>query len=123
MNNFRIENRSIISDYFYFTKETIIKCNNCQIARFKFQTFYYLDFHIDEVLKYKIFVFKNYNKRQTINIENNINNDNLMINNVNILDCFLYERNMKSQKIYWNNCQGSYQFLIIILKLHLLLKL
>jgi hypothetical protein len=119
---------SAISDYFYFTKETIIKCNNCQTARFKFQTFFYLDFQLNEVLKFKKSLFKNNKKTQIINIENNLENGNLMtdqnrcntynteeenndiINNVNILDCFFYDRYIKSQMMYCNLCKGSYQF-------------
>ena len=124
MNIFMRENMSFISDSFYFAKETIIKCNNCQTARFKFQTFFYLEFQLNEILKSKNFFDKNNKKRQILNIENNIKNGNLMtdqnrcntevgnndiINNVTIFDCFLFERNIKSQMMYCNTCQGFYQ--------------
>ena len=121
MNNFRRENLSVISDDFYFMKEIIIKCTNCQISRFKFQTIFYLDFQLNEVLKLKNFLFKNFANRQNINnAQNRSNNEagNIVENNenineinvVNIYDCFAYEKIRKFKLMYCNNCKGSYQF-------------
>ena len=131
MNNFRRENMSIISDYFFSMKEIIIKCTNCQTISYKFQTLFYLDFQLNEIFHYKKLKkinFVNFDKRQTINNENYIINANLMggqdryntivgqkefvneSNVVNIKDCFDFERNVKFQNMFCNNCNGFCQF-------------
>lgn len=128
MNNFRKENMSIISDLFYSMREIVIRCTNCRTSRYKFQTFFYLDFQLNEVLKLKKTLFNNFNCKQSINVENKIRDEDLMddqnrcytqvgshefiseLDIVNIFDCFTYDRNPKFQMMYCDTCKKYCQF-------------
>lgn len=67
------ENRSIISDNFYGSIQTMIKCFHCNIIKYNYDVFSFLEFPLDEVYHYKYVT--------------NINQQNQMIN---IYDCFDY---------------------------------
>ena len=126
--NFARENMSIISDLFYSMKEIIIKCVKCKMIKYKFQTFFYLDFQLDEILKNKLQnSFNNSSNRLTLDIEDNKTNNYLintlgwnfthvgpfpMINELNVVDiydCFKLKKTQE-QKMYCDNCKDYSEF-------------
>ena len=77
MNN----NKSIISDLFYWTNQIIIQCMNCGIKSYEYQTNSILIFSIEEIYKYKY------------NFNQNMINMSINQNLINIFDCFdFYQR-------------------------------
>jgi len=72
--NFTSENQSIISDLFYGINCNITQCCHCCINIYNYQIYFFLEFPLEEVYK-----FKN-------------NNNNFVNNSVNIYDCFDYIR-------------------------------
>ena len=121
--NFARENLSIISDIFYAMKEINIKCDKCRTIKYKFQTFFYLDFQLDEILKNKLGnSFNNSSNRLTLDIEDNNINNNLIndqignytmigrfpfineLNIVDIYDCFKLKKTQE-QKMYCDTCK------------------
>ena len=105
-------------------KEIIIKCDKCRMIKYKFQTFFYLDFQLDEILKTKLRKsFNNSSNRLTLDIEDNKINNNLIndqvpnhtiigcfpfineINVVDIYDCFELKK-VQEQKMYCDICKS-----------------
>ena len=111
MNNFTRQNMSIISDNFFSMKEIIIKCTNCQTTRYKFQTIFYFDFHLNQIFHQKKKINGNFMSDQ--NRFNTIVGNREFINEsnvVNIKDCFAFMSNEKFQNMFCNNCKGFYPF-------------
>ena len=99
IEDFTLNNRSIISDLFYAMNCNITKCANCNIQIFNYQTYFFLVFPLEEVRKFK-----------NNNYQYNFNN-NFISNEVNIYDCFEYDRKinlMSGENImYCNYCKRN----------------
>jgi ubiquitin C-terminal hydrolase len=117
--NFSKENKSIISDIFYAINGSIIKCLNCNVYQYDFQSYFFLIFPLEEVWKFKIQKFQN--QFNLINNNSMLYQQNLSlfqsislnINSVNIDDCFQYnemECFNKENKIYCNRCKNQIPF-------------
>ena len=124
INDFKKENQSIISDIFYGISHTLTKCLNCNIGKHNFESYFFMNFPLEEVRKYKLQLLINQNTM----ISNNQNNMNqnminlfqqnlsriqlLQNNQVNIFDCFEYyqkEENFVGENaMYCNNCRGQF---------------
>jgi len=96
IKNFKRENLSLISDIFYAMKEIIFYCNSCKTYRYNFKKYFYLDFHLNSILK-----FKEQNQSSFKNFSLS-NNDNV----ITIYDCFNYETKITKTKIYCDVCQN-----------------
>ena len=96
MNTFVRENQSLISDLFYAMQEIIFHCNNCKTIKYNFKKYFYLDFQLNSILK-----FKKENKSFAPN-------DSPFENLITIYDCFNYEikERKTSTKIYCNICRN-----------------
>ena len=73
-------NVSIISDLFYWTTKTVVRCMNCGIKKYDYQINTYLIFPLKEVSKYK----------------NNIILSNINKNIITIYDCFQYYQKIET---------------------------
>ena len=102
IKNFQATNQSIISDLFYAVNCNIIQCSLCKTQTFNYQTYFFIIFPLEEVRKFK---FSN-NFNQFNNFNNMINN-----NEVNIYDCFEYDKKityMSGQNaMHCNYCQRT----------------
>ena len=92
--NFASKNQSLISDLFYAVKCSITECLNCHNKLYNYQIYFFIVFPLEEVRKYKI----------------QCNNQfNIMNNEVNIYECFEYDRknNIMSgnNSMYCYNCR------------------
>ena len=89
MKSFTSKNQSIISDLFYSTICTITQCFNCHLKLYNYQIYFFIVFPLEEIRK-----FKNKNNNQ-----------------VNIYDCFDYDRKittmMGNNSIYCNFCKKN----------------
>ena len=128
LHNFANENRSFISDNFYGISHTVTRCSKCAIDKHNFEAYFFLNFPLEEVRRYKLQMVINQNNM--ISSQNNMNfnmNPNMMMNNnqiyqqnltkmqllknnqVNIYDCFEYNQKIKSfsgdNAMYCNYCQ------------------
>ena len=98
IQNFQAENKSIISDLFYAMNCNIIQCFGCKSQTFNYQTYFFIIFPLEEVRKYKL---------------NNFNQFNNMYNNneVNIYECFEYEKKINymngQNAMHCNYCQRT----------------
>ena len=101
IENFKKENHSIISDLFYAMNCNIIQCSMCNVQSYNYQTYFFLVFPLEEIRKFKINNF------------NQFNNFNYMFNNneVNIYDCFEYEKRINfmtgQNAMYCNYCKNT----------------
>ena len=95
INTFKKENLSLISDLFYAMEEIYFLCKNCQTKKYNFKKYFYLDFHLNSILKFKT-------ESQNPGI-NNLAFDNT----ITIYDCFDYEIRTASTNIYCDVCQKS----------------
>ena len=88
IQEFSLNNNSIISDLFFATNCRVTQCSNCNNQMFNFQTYFYLIFPLEEIIR-----FKNNNM--------NMNNQNNDSNNIdkNIQNKFYY---------YMNNIKNLY---------------
>jgi len=86
--NFILENQSIISDLFYGINCNLIQCNGCNTIFYNYQIYFFIEFPLEEVLKFK-------------------NNNN----SINIYDCFDYDRkiNLTNDEniVYCNYCKNN----------------
>jgi len=96
LNNFKKEN-SIISKEFYAINCTLFKCSKCHIIKYDYQSYFFLNFSLEEIRKYKIDESSN----QLMNMYQNKFNDNPYLfqqylgkmknfNSVTLEDCFKY---------------------------------
>ena len=115
------ENMSLISDLFYAMNNNVTECCNCHNKKYNFQIYFFLNFPLEEVRKFKIqmqvdqFCQSNQNMymmnqmmfQQNVSIfQNNLNNT---INTVNLDDCFLYNQKIENfsgpNAMYCNSCK------------------
>ena len=93
LSDFAINQSSIISKIFYGTNQSMFECQICKmnnmqkgirtpLIKYNFENFFFLEFPLDEVRKYKMELFHN----QGMNLQMNYQ----MINEVDIFDCFKY---------------------------------
>ena len=54
IKEFTLNNRSVISDLFYAMNYSETQCTNCNIQVYNYQIYFFLVFHLEEVLKYKM---------------------------------------------------------------------
>ena len=108
-------NNSIISDLFYGINCNIIKCCNCNIPIYDFQTYFLITFPLEEVYDYKKRIIKMqnqmnisnrqsnfnmpnirqstiYNNNSTFDQKNQFNKTMIYIDEINIYDCFEFDR-------------------------------
>ena len=134
--NFIKENNSKICDLFYGINGSYIKCLNCNIIKYNFQIYFFLNFPLEEVRKFKINNnMNNFMNNNCNNMNNNFNiiNNNFNMNNMNfnnnfnsffdfqnqksvtIYECFDYyqkiERMDGMNQMYCNNCKNNFNFL------------
>ena len=99
--NFQNTNQSIISDLFYAVNCSMTKCSLCPALSYNYQTYFFIVFPLEEIRKYKL------------NNLNQFNNFNNMFNNneVNIYDCFEYDRKINymtgENAMYCNYCKKT----------------
>ena len=97
IKDFKLNNRSIISDLFYAMNCNTTKCANCNVQIYNYQTYFFLVFPLEEVRKFK------YN-----NYQYNFNNN---LNVVDIYDCFEYDRKINlmsgENTMYCNYCKRN----------------
>ena len=91
LQNFNMNNQSIISKLFYAMNCNVTKCLNCNAESYNFQTYFFLIFPLEEIRKFKL---------------NNFN-----MNPINIYDCFDYERRINymngANAMYCNYCKQT----------------
>ena len=93
--NFMNENQSIISDIFYGVTHTVTKCSRCPLPKHNFEAFFFLNFPLEEVRKYKLEFITNYNlmlSNQNMNM-----NPNMMMNNQT------FQQNLQKIQLLQNN--------------------
>ena len=101
IQNFQKTNQSIISDLFYAMNCNMIQCSSCGSQSYNYQTYFFLIFPLEEVRKNK---FSNFNQ---------FNDFNSMFNNneVNIYDCFEYDKKISfmtgQNAMHCNYCQKT----------------
>ena len=93
-NDFRVKNNTIISGLFYGITRSTMKCDNCRITKYSFQTFNLLIFQLKKVKegKLKQSGFNNFNEK------------------LNLIDAFNVEKREEvlegENMIYCNTCNG-----------------
>ena len=98
LQNFANENISLISDLFYAVNNNITECLNCHNKKYSYQIYFFLNFPLEEVVKFKIqnnqSIQANQNKMSMnqMNYQQNFINNNQEINSVNLDDCFRYNQ-------------------------------
>jgi ubiquitin C-terminal hydrolase len=98
--DFDKKNNSIISKLFYATNYNITQCINCKNIIYNFQTYFFINFPLEEVRKYKIEIMNN----QQNNIINNIQNQfNFIMNPFNNFNMLQQNQFMVNQQILMNN--------------------
>ena len=96
--NFFLKNKSIISDLFYSSNCNRIKCANCKIFNFNYETFFFIPFSLSSIFKYK-----SEHNQKDLNIYNNYNNGT-----ISIFDCFdYYKRIISEQTFPCNRCNNN----------------
>ena len=120
VENFKNENMSLISDLFYAMNDNVTECSVCHDKKYNFQIYFFLNFPLEEVRKFKIqrlvdqFIQCNQNFllmnkmlfQQNLSVfQNNLNNT---INSVNLDDCFLYSQKVEAfsgeNAMHCNSC-------------------
>ena len=130
--DFDKRNNSIISKLFYATNYNTTQCCNCKSYIYNFQTYFFINFPLEEVRKYKIEIMNN-QQNYINNIQNNffinpfsnynmlqqnqfmmMNQQMLMnnnINEVNILECFDYDKKVNymtgENQMFCNQCRQN----------------
>ena len=91
IQEFTKNNKSIISDFFYSTNCNITQCLVCKTTIYNFQTYYFINFPLEEVRKFR---------------QNQFNN-----NEVSIYDCFDYDKKINimdgDNSMYCNICKTN----------------
>ena len=129
LNNFKNiffgENKSIISDLFYGISHTITKCSNCPYYKHNYEAYFFLNFPLEEVRKYKIQELSgnnnNFINQNMMNMNpmmnqmmnnpmmnpmmnmNNMNQMNIMNMNQNMLMNQINQMNMNAMQGMMNN--------------------
>ena len=82
IRDFAENNQSIISDLFYAAQCFKTQCSNCKTLSYIYQSYFLMEFPLEEVRKYKV------NNINQFNNFNNISNND----EINIYDCFEYNQ-------------------------------
>ena len=105
INDFRKKNNSIISDLFYAVNCNITECSNCHIILYNYQTYFFIVFPLEQVLK-----FKNQSNKYIMYDQYN-NNINVNHNEINIYDCFDFDKSInimnEDNNIYCHYCKNN----------------
>ena len=113
LENFKKENRSIISDIFYGVTHTITQCSGCPYFKHNFESFFFLIFPLEEVRRFKLQELSNQNMNpMMMNMNQMMMNMNPMMMNMNkiqllnqnivdMYDCFDYNR--KAEEFFGEN--------------------
>ena len=108
VQDFMEKNRSIISDLFYSMNCNTTQCSFCNTKIYNYQIYFFLTFPLEEVRKFKNELQFQYNNNQYNNYYYNNNNIN---NEVNIYDCFEYDRKINimsgENSMYCNYCKNN----------------
>ena len=111
LNSFIKENQSIISDIFYGVTHTITNCLGCGIYKHNFEAFFFLNFPLEEIRKFKLKLLTDQNIMMSNQMNMNMINQNfknqiiqqnllkiqsLQNNHVNIFDCFEYNQKIEN---------------------------
>ena len=119
--NFANENMSLISDLFYAMNDNVTECSICHDKKYNFQIYFFLNFPLEEVRKFKIqrqveqfnqsnqnllMMNQNLFQQNLSMFQNNLNNT---INSVNLDDCFIYNQKIEEfsgqNAMYCNTCR------------------
>ena len=133
-NSFYGENKSIISEIFYGISHTDTKCSNCNYNKHNFEAYFFLNFPLEEVRKYKLqelikrnLYITNLNQnminQNMMNMkenlmqlnqefQKNLNKIGLLQNNlVDIVDCFYYNQKIENfvgeNAMYCDICKAT----------------
>ena len=107
LQNFKKEDTSVISHYFFGVNESLIKCQNCNNIIYDFQIFNFMIFPLEEAKQYicskgPILIINN-RVQSFMNLLNKVQN-----NKVKLHDCFEYNERLitfeNDNMIYCNNC-------------------
>ena len=94
--SFNNSNQSIISELFYALNYNMTQCGNCKTITYNYQIYFFLIIPLEEVRKFKL-------------TDNNNLQNNFMNNEVDIYDCFNYERKINlmtgDNAMYCNYCK------------------
>ena len=97
---FLAENQSIISDLFFGINYNVIQCWGCNTRIYNYQTYFFLEFPLEEIFKF-------------VKSNNQLNNSN---NTINIYDCFEYDRKINptycDNLIICNYCKKKCNFIM-----------
>ena len=126
LNSFIKENQSIISDIFYGVTHTITNCLGCGIYKHNFEAFFFLNFPLEEIRKFKLKLLTDQNIMMSNQMNMNMINQNfknkiiqqnllkiqsLQNNHVNIFDCFEYNQKIENftgeNAMYCNTCRNQ----------------
>ena len=95
IQDFKNNNQSIISDLFYGTNKNITQCSFCNYTVYNYQIFFFLNFPLEEVRKFKNPPNNNFNNN---NMYNNYNNN---FSYINYNMCF--NNNCMNNNVMFNN--------------------
>jgi ubiquitin C-terminal hydrolase len=99
--DFDKKNNSIISKLFYAINYNTTQCLNCKQFIYNFQTYFMINFPLEEVRKYKIEIMNNQQNNFINNFQNHFNN--LMMNPFINFNMFQQNQFMMNQQIQMNN--------------------
>jgi ubiquitin C-terminal hydrolase len=114
--DFKKNNQSIISDLFYGTNKNITQCSICNYTVYNYQIFFFLNFPLEEVRKFKVqqnnnfintFMYNNYNNNYNNNNYNMCFNNNFINNNAmnnNFINNNYMNNNCNNNNVMNNNC-------------------
>ena len=104
VQEFMAQNHSIISDLFYSVNCNVTQCTSCNTKIYNYQTYFFINFPLEEIRKFKNKMQNNYNNYGFNNYINSRNN-----NEVDIYDCFENERKINymtgENSMYCNYCK------------------
>ena len=109
--DFMDKNHSIVSDIFYAINSNRTQCANCQAIMYNYQTYYFMFFPLEEVLRKKQQLMQN-NQMNQFGFQYGFNNyNNIEIKEVNIYECFEYDRQINfmsgENSMYCNKCKQT----------------
>ena len=108
VQDFMAKNHSIISDLFYSMNCNVTQCTSCNTKIYNYQTYFFINFPLEEVRKFKNNMQNNCMHNNCYGFNNYINWSN---NEVNIYDCFENERKINymsgENSMYCNYCKTN----------------
>ena len=109
-NDYKINNDSIITKYFYGTNQNMFECQVCKmnniqkgimnpLIKYNFENFFYLEFPLEEVRKNAMVMNNNIGMNMGMNFQN--------INQVSLYDCFNYYQKQNEMDGYCEKCGSN----------------